>query len=344
MNKFSIIVPVYNVENYLRECLDSLVNQTWQDIEIILINDGSTDGSGAICESYCHDPRVIYRCQENAGPSAARNLGLSLATGDYIAFVDSDDWLELDAMERLQNETADIVIYNFYHGNKMHTEPLTDGIYGNEALFPNMISYVDDRGEIANIFHNLWMRLFRRALIERNNIRFDTRFSNGEDLLFTYQATLNAASISIRCSEYLYHYRQVSGSLTSKYIPSLWPLRKLLIEEIYGMIHSEEVLLLQMPLRIFSWAVAGIENELRYPQGNKELIQKIVSDPVCDSFKGKLDVSLLNEKNGRYYYVICDNNADSIWNNYKKQKRKNKIKRLLRKAKRFFHFFSNSHS
>lgn len=106
--KVSIIVPVYNAAPYLRECIDSLVNQTWKDIEVILVNDGSTDASGEICESYLDDPRVIYYYQVNAGVSAARNAGLDLATGKYICFVDSDDWLELDAIERLQNENADV--------------------------------------------------------------------------------------------------------------------------------------------------------------------------------------------------------------------------------------------
>ena len=336
MSRVSIIVPIYNAEEYLYECVDSLVGQTWRDIEIILINDGSTDSSAEICKSYLNDPRVIYRYQENTGVSAARNLGLSLATGDYIGFVDADDWLELDAMERLQGETADIVMYNFYHGARKHEEPLTDGVYPTEALFPKMISYVDETGEVNYQFHTIWMRLFKRSLIEKYQIRFDTRFHNGEDLLFTLAATMKASNVSVKQSEYLYHYRPTPGSQTTSYINNYWELRKKIIEEMYALMEPK-ILCSQMTLRIFSWAVAGIENELRYPKGSKMQIKRIVEDPICDSFKGKLDASKLNEKNQRYYRSLCNNDANSIWRDHlhrmRIRKRQKKIRQIKQKIK-----------
>lgn len=339
--KVSIIVPIYNAAPYLRECIDSLVGQTWQDIEVILVNDGSTDDSASICESYASDPRVIYHYQKNAGVSAARNAGLDLATGDYICFVDSDDWLELDALERLKDETADIVIYNFYQGDKKHQEPLTDGIYPKEALYPKMISYLDDKGDIAYIFHNVCMRLFRRQLVEDHHIRFNPQYHNGEDLLFTFAATMKADTISVRSSEYLYHYRPVQNSQTNSYIRNYWELRKKIIEEIYNLIQSD-VLIDQMPLRIFSWAVNGITNELRYQHGTQENIRAIVTDPVCDVFRGKLDASRLNEKNQRYYQRLCDRDADSIWKDHQRQvrekKRKKAVKRIKRAIRKIFRF------
>lgn len=97
----SVIVPVYNVEKYLRKCLDSIVNQTYPHLEIILVNDGSTDSSGEICEEYAaRDPRIKLLHKENGGQSSARNLGLDSVTGDYIAFFDSDDWLDIDVYRR----------------------------------------------------------------------------------------------------------------------------------------------------------------------------------------------------------------------------------------------------
>ena len=95
MAKVSIIIPVYNVESYLRRCLDSVVNQTLKDIEIILVNDGSTDGSLAICEEYAkNDDRIKIITRKNGGLSAARNTGLDNATSEYIGFIDSDDWVD----------------------------------------------------------------------------------------------------------------------------------------------------------------------------------------------------------------------------------------------------------
>lgn len=331
--KISIIVPVYNAAPYLRECLDSLVGQTWKDIEVILINDGSTDESGAICESYLADPRVIYHHQRNAGVSIARNAGLDLATGEYICFVDADDWLEPDALERLQNESADIVIYNFYHGDKKHKEPLTDGVYPPEALYPKMISYVDEQGNIAYTFHSIWMRLFRRALLQAHQIRFEPRYHNGEDLLFTFQATMKAETIRVRCGDYLYHYRAVQTSQTNSYVKNFWALRKEIIAQLYDLIQVD-TLKEQMPLRIFSWAVTGIENELRYAQGTRENIHAIVTDPVCDLFRGKLDAAQLSEKNQKYYRFICRHDARGLWEDYQRQIRAKKRRKTILRIKR----------
>lgn len=113
--KISIIVPVYNAEEYLDKCISSILNQTEKDIQLILVDDGSTDGSRGLCESYAEaDSRVLFLHQKNAGVSAARNLGISKASGKYIGFVDSDDWIELEMFERLLTEAdqsdADVVM------------------------------------------------------------------------------------------------------------------------------------------------------------------------------------------------------------------------------------------
>ena len=332
-SRISIIVPVYNAEKYLGECLDSIVKQTYENIEVIIVDDGSTDGSADICKKYTDDGRVAYYYQKHAGVSIARNTGLDYATGKYICFVDADDWLELDAMECLQKEDADIVIYNFYRGETKHQEPLTDGQYSKTELYSKMVSYIDGNGNIAYIFHNIWMRLFKRQLLEENHIRFDFNFNNGEDLLFTFEATLKANTISVRCSEYLYHYRQVKNSLTSAYITDYWKLRKKIIAQLIDMFDNDE-LRKQMPLRIFSWAVSGIENELKYSEGSKDNIRAIVCDPVCDIFKEKLDTLPLSEKNFRYYQQICAGDAEGIWIDYQKhlkQQKKNKIIKTIRK-------------
>ncbi len=139
MIKVSIIVPVYNVEKYLRECLDSLIGQTLKDIEIITINDGSPDNSLQILEEYAtKDPRVKIINQENAGLSAARNRGLSEASGEYVAFIDSDDWVDADFCERLYNaaqkDEADIaaggvVLYKNPQKSKKHISYQKNCVY-----------------------------------------------------------------------------------------------------------------------------------------------------------------------------------------------------------------------
>lgn len=118
MDKISIIVPVYNVENYLPKCLDSIINQTYKNLEIIVIDDGSTDSSSVICDDYVIlDKRIIVLHQENHGLSAARNLGIKIATGRFVGFVDSDDFINTEMFEKMFNriiETcADVVMCNY---------------------------------------------------------------------------------------------------------------------------------------------------------------------------------------------------------------------------------------
>ena len=117
-DKITVIVPVYNVESYLRKCLDSIIAQTYKNIEIVVVNDGSTDASAEICKEFVEiDHRIIYIEQENSGLSAARNTGLENMSGDYVTFVDSDDWIELDYVETLykkitqyQADIAEVII------------------------------------------------------------------------------------------------------------------------------------------------------------------------------------------------------------------------------------------
>ena len=114
----SVIIPVYNVELYIKQCLDSVINQTYTDLQIIIIDDGSTDGSKAICEEYANrDSRMVFISQENAGVSSARNKGIEQATGEWISFVDADDWLELNAYEKILDysnkyDTPDLIFFN----------------------------------------------------------------------------------------------------------------------------------------------------------------------------------------------------------------------------------------
>ena len=120
--KFSIVVPIYNVEKYLPRCIDSLVNQTLQDIEIILVDDGSPDGSPAICDAYAEkDPRIKVIHKLNGGVSAARNDGLRISKGEWVIFCDSDDWMELDACENLymcgNEKKVDVVIESKHFKN-----------------------------------------------------------------------------------------------------------------------------------------------------------------------------------------------------------------------------------
>lgn len=207
VNKVSVIVPVYNVEKYLRQCLDSLTQQTYRNLEIIIVNDGSTDKSGAICEEYAlKDSRIHLISQANAGQSAARNAGLSMASGDYITFVDSDDWVEPDFIQSLYammiDNKADIVCCDY----------LLE--YENKSVCAK-IGNKGDKEEYSNSFLlasklpvTVWYKLYKKKLL------INQKFVEGikcEDVPFTMQVFSRMPKTRI-LSEPKYHYRQRSSS------------------------------------------------------------------------------------------------------------------------------------
>lgn len=171
----SIIVPVYKVEPYLRRCLDSIVNQTYSNLEIILVNDGSPDGCPQICDEYAAlDNRIIVIHKENGGLSDARNAGLDICKGEYISFVDSDDWVEQSYIETLlhilEDSKADISIGNFTKSQSSYTYILKDFDRNYSILEPSQaIKNLWDKNLDAT-FVTAWGKLFKRELY--NNVRF----------------------------------------------------------------------------------------------------------------------------------------------------------------------------
>ncbi|HFN7506139.1 TPA: glycosyltransferase family 2 protein [Streptococcus pneumoniae] len=217
----SIVVPIYNVENYLRMCLDSIQNQTYQNFECLLINDGSPDHSSKICEEFVEkDSRFKYFEKANGGLSSARNLGIECSGGAYITFVDSDDWLEHDALDRLygalKKENADISIgrYNYYDESRCqylfydsNPDNSFEVIEGKEII---------DREGVEEMKNGNWtvayLKLFKRGLLQ------DLSFPIGkmaEDTYWTWKVLLRASRI-VYLNSYIYWYRiGLSGTLSN---------------------------------------------------------------------------------------------------------------------------------
>lgn len=234
--KISIIVPVYNVEKYLSECLDSILNQLYKNIEIILINDGSKDNSGSICDEYAKkDKRIKVIHKENEGVSIARNVGVKNASGDYIAFVDSDDTIDKKIytnMIKVINETnSDLVMCRykrvFNNGtSEIEEEPLREGIYDEKQIFNELI--LDMIGnDFSNMSKPLIMGstcrcLYRKEIIDTYNIKFPV-IKIAEDMLFHlyYLASCNKVYV---INEALYNYRYNDLSATKNYIHDLWDI------------------------------------------------------------------------------------------------------------------------
>ena len=223
----SIIVPVYNAEIYLGPCLESLRSQTWPDLEIILVNDGSTDGSGQLCAAAARvDGRIRFLDRPNGGVSAARNAALAAAKGDYLQFSDSDDLLTPDATETLvraaQVTGADLVISHFFRvdGEKQAQR----GHIKEERLLTRQEFAQEMVKAPANYYYGaLWNKLYRRSIVEKQGLRFEEGVSWSEDFLFNLEY-LRHVRLVAAVPKPLYYYHKRPGSL----ITSQATLRKVI--------------------------------------------------------------------------------------------------------------------
>jgi glycosyltransferase involved in cell wall biosynthesis len=186
--KVSVVIPVYNVEKYLKQCLESVLNQTYKNLQVVLINDGSRDESGKICENYAQkDERVKCIHKENGGISAARNDGLKEIDGDYVLFVDSDDYIDQDLVETLLKEIDgfDVVASLTKYFN-------SSGVIKGRGEAPLKIDCLDNdqakkaymQGVIRPYFYGPVAKLYKTEIIKKNNILFDTELKVGEDIVF----------------------------------------------------------------------------------------------------------------------------------------------------------------
>lgn len=215
--KVSIVIPVYNVEKYLRQCLGSVVNQTLKEIEIICVDDGSTDSSPAILAEYAaKDPRVRVLTREKSNAGAARNAGMAVATGEYLGFVDSDDWCELTLFEKAyakaQLDRADLVLWRYrqYMDQKRQDGPANQFPEQVLSLKPGFTAR-DVRGAVFSVFPFApWVRLCRSEFIKERGLRFQ-EITRSNDVLFACLTLVHAARISLLDVE-LYHYRTGTGT------------------------------------------------------------------------------------------------------------------------------------
>lgn len=229
----SVIVPAYNVENVLHYCIDSILNQTYKDFELILVDDGSTDKSGKVCDEYTKkDFRVRVFHKENGGVSSARNFGIDNAKGEYICFIDSDDYVNEDYLESL------IRTKNKYpESGNIWCCFTTVNSYGRNPQNSNCIKSDKDcvefdRSQIMTL-HEKWLdagpvcKLYSKEVIVKNRIRFNESISLGEDLIFNFEYLDKTNDQIIVKNVSLYNYVQTSDeSLSTKYYPNLFEIYK----------------------------------------------------------------------------------------------------------------------
>lgn len=231
--KVSVVVPVYKVEKYLERCVNSIIKQSLSELEIILVDDGSPDNCGIMCDSFADkDNRIKVVHKANGGLSSARNAGLKIATGEYIGFVDSDDDIETDMYEKMYNAAlkykVDFVMCDYQRINSNRTNfnktlDIDSGFYDKEKIrsdiFPALIMGSNiDYGPLLSVC----LCLYKRQFLTDNSITFANDVKWSEDNLFSAIVGYKCNSFYYLKTEYLYHYYSNPGTITTSYRAGAW--------------------------------------------------------------------------------------------------------------------------
>ena len=338
MELISIIVPIYNVEQYLEECIVSLINQTYTELEIILVDDGSTDSSGKICDEFeKKDQRIKVLHKKNEGLGFARNSGLELANGQWVTFIDSDDYAEVDMISKLIENAvkynADTCIGGFKKvddKNVLFIEKYEKRIYKNEEvyneLFYKMLGSEPEKHDMIRM--SVWNVLYSMKIIKENEIKFPSeRVFISEDIIFDSDYYQHAQKVCIIDST-AYNYRLTDGSLTQKYKENRAKLYCVLYREIErrisgDVLFEEGIRRLQKHFFVNIRACVAQEKSKILCDGFFEVVRRI--QQICDlpevvevtncypvnrlQFKQRIFVRLLKQKNAMMLAVLAQLNV-----------------------------------
>ncbi len=284
--ELSVIIPVYNTERYIKKCINSIINQTFTDYEIILVDDASTDASGRICDEYAAKYdfiKVVHK--DHDGPTHTRKAGLRAARGRYISYIDSDDYIEPQMyeflMDKLMKYNADIAICNIAIETENSRLPLylnfKEGLYNKERLkseiYPNMLFSHDKN--VPGIHPSLCNKVIRRQVIEKVIMDITEEIYLGEDAICTYPCMLDAKSVYITYDKFFYIYRQTSLSMSHQYDERL--LKKLpLLISVLDMAFEKRSFGGKNQINCYAalQLILSIRNELLYNK-NKTLREKV---------------------------------------------------------------------
>lgn len=279
--KISIIVPVYNSQKYLESCLESLIKQTYDNYEVILVNDGSTDQSLDICKLFEEkSEKVKIINQQNSGVSCARNKGLEQATGKYVMFVDADDWIDQEmlyqlAIQVMQTE-ADFVMCNLIREYSTKSEPILSGFKSSTILEHHeieeqlILGLIEKKeGDLQHIlapFRGPVAKLYDLELIRKHQLKFDDQLIIGEDFLFNLQY-LKYCKKALILEDFYYHYRANESSITRRYKEACWPnIYKVTLQKIEEFIQENdynELAKQQFSQLVIKYYLICLDNELR---------------------------------------------------------------------------------
>ncbi len=320
MLKVSVIVPVYNAEKYLEKCMLSLLEQTMpsDEIEIIAVNDGSKDNSLAILNDFSKKyENLIVVDSSNQGVSSARNKGLKLAKGEYIGFVDSDDYVELNTYETLYNKAkendADIVFTTmFKNESEKFPAQIKEGLFESDSLtreiYPRLISSLNPSK--STLRGSVCCRLFKGAVIKDNEITFPENLIYNEDGFFSILAALKSERYLSLSESYFYHNRINEDSTTKRYIENLWNIQKEMVKMLENIVEGEGYdFTPQIAKKAFDIAVYSIENEAKSKNQNskkqrRKNVVNILKDKDLKNQIKNIKVSTLKNIEKCYFIAI----------------------------------------
>ncbi|MBQ8783272.1 MAG: glycosyltransferase [Clostridia bacterium] len=324
MPELSIIVPIYNGEEFLCRCIDSILSQQYTDFELILIDDGSTDSSLLICNRYAEiDSRIVVLHKENAGLVAARKSGLSLAKGEYIGFVDCDDFIDdnmyLDLMSVARTDNSDIVagglIYDFVTQSKWQYPCIEEGFYNEADLKDKVIPKMLVHSGFVNygLIPGVVTKIFRHSVLEKAMLNIDDEITIGEDVAITAFSIMNSKSLSV-VKIAAYHYVQYESSMVRVFNPQR--LKK--ISKLYSGIckieneNYQKQVTIYMCYLIFN-AIAACVNKSGYDKIEaKKAITEILKNSFTVRVLKEADISGLSFKNKVKVYLMRHNLTDII--------------------------------
>ena len=246
----SVIVPVYKVEKYLKRCVESICNQTLENIEIILVDDGSPDKCPKICDEYAErDSRIRVIHKKNGGLSSARNAGLQIATGRYVGYVDSDDYVELDMFEQLyqcaEQNQVDFVMADYWRVNGLERRKksldIRGGVYNKSdiirEIYPILIMRESvDYGPLLSVWHCL----YKTEFVKKNHLYFDEEIKWSEDCIYSAILGYSANSFFYLKDKYVYNYIQNEGSITTSYKEDSWDIYCLMNEKLRNYFNAKQ--------------------------------------------------------------------------------------------------------
>ena len=279
--KISIIVPVYNAENYLKKCVDSLVNQTYRNLEIVLVDDGSGDSSGRLCDEYAkEDSRVLAVHKQNGGLVSAWKRGVSESSGQFLCFADSDDWVDLTMIEEmaahLTGQEREIVASDYVierqEGGEFVWQQLSPGEYleqdVREKVIPNLLGW-----ERRYVTISWCMKLIGRKLVEENQKYSDPSVVMGEDMMLMLPSLIDCKRLFVMDHKAYYHYRYVRESMVHKYDMGMYENIRKLVRITKGIVEDKfagevkEMRLKQVDQETVFWMMLVLKNEAR---GNRK--------------------------------------------------------------------------